>query len=318
MGSPASIGISRFDTLNDLFFGEREAIRLAFDQSGVMLLAQAAPHDSAATAQDLGAARPGRAEHAGRQALRTPGSRSPFRPWRWSARSDSTATGHSRSDWYSFAGHAGDIMSFETISNVLPGNGRPLDTILRVYDSAGNLLASNDDELESRDSLDLRSSRFRPTASTSCRSTPSPRTPPRIPLQGDYVLYMTSFKIGAERGRRQHAGRRAGQRRPVRRPGEQSVPAGSGLTGPVTVIGGNGADILDRSASSQTRSQSSPRRATRPSRKCSARRPPSSSRPGCRARPYPREGCSTSPRRSPTRTIGHLLAGPGRPQHQSR
>src|SRR5205823_5726703 len=55
MGSPASIGISRFDTLNDIFFGEREAIRLAFDQSGVILHAQAAPHDSAALAQDLGA-----------------------------------------------------------------------------------------------------------------------------------------------------------------------------------------------------------------------------------------------------------------------
>ena len=46
MGSPASLGISRFDTLNDLFFGEREAIRLAFAQSGVILPAQAAPHDS--------------------------------------------------------------------------------------------------------------------------------------------------------------------------------------------------------------------------------------------------------------------------------
>ena len=34
MGSPASLGISRFDPLNDLFFGEREAIRLAFAQSG--------------------------------------------------------------------------------------------------------------------------------------------------------------------------------------------------------------------------------------------------------------------------------------------
>src|SRR5205823_13450605 len=34
MASPRAVGISRFDTLNDIFFGEREAIRLAFDDSG--------------------------------------------------------------------------------------------------------------------------------------------------------------------------------------------------------------------------------------------------------------------------------------------
>src|SRR5216684_4429144 len=54
MGSPAAIGTSRFDTLGNIYLGEREAIRLAFDDSGAVINAESGPHQSFATAQTLG------------------------------------------------------------------------------------------------------------------------------------------------------------------------------------------------------------------------------------------------------------------------
>ena len=159
------------------------------------------------------------------------------------------ANGRSRSDWYAFSGRAGDVMSFETISIVLPGNTHKLDTILRVYDSAGNLIASNDDELESQDSLifDLRlpaDGRYSVQVDTFAED------PAQNTSQGNYVLYMTSFAIGLGGG---------GGSTLVAGPGSDVLLGGQGNNlfklapdaGPVTVISGTGADILDRSASAQ-------------------------------------------------------------------
>ena len=51
VASPASVGTSRFDSLNNLFFGEREAIRLAFDDTGTTVFEQSTPHQSFASPQ---------------------------------------------------------------------------------------------------------------------------------------------------------------------------------------------------------------------------------------------------------------------------
>ena len=252
MGSPASVGISRFDTLNNIFFGEREAIGLAFDQSGVKILAQTAPHSSASTAEDLGAL-PG---------LVVPntlaaGSLNAGKTFAVGAEAivghiglDPT-TGNSRSDWYSFAGHAGDFMTFEAISSVLPDNPEPLDTILRVVDSAGNVLASNDDELESHDSLILdfkvpADGRYFVQVDTFSND------PAHNTSQGNYVLYMYSFNTGTSLG---------GGSTLIAGAGHDTMYGGNGndlfrlspgvVTGSVSIIAGNGADVIDQTAAPQ-------------------------------------------------------------------
>ena len=250
MGSPASIGISRFDTLNDLFFGEREAIRLSFAQGGVIVPSQAGPHDSAATAQELGAL-----PQLSVPNTLVPGTLNYAQLFDVSAVAvvgsiGLDAGGHSRSDWYSFSGQAGDIMSFESISNVLPGNAHSLDTILRVYDAAGNFLASNDDELESRDSLifDLKlatDGRYYVQVDTFAQDLSQNTS------QGDYVLYMTSFTIGSGSG---------GGSTLIAGAGNDVLSGGQGNNlfrldpnaGATTIISGSGADILDRSAAPGT------------------------------------------------------------------
>src|SRR5262249_37761999 len=153
MGSPRSIGISRFDSLGNISFGEREAIRLAFDASGVKVASQSAPHGSLAAAQDLGdlpglvvpnTLLPGEANYGKTFAVGAVAV---------GGHIGLDNNGHRTDDFYSVHGHARDSMSFEAISGVLAGNTQPVDTMLTVYDSAGNVLAFDDDELESTDSL---------------------------------------------------------------------------------------------------------------------------------------------------------------------
>ena len=223
MGSPASVGTTRFDTLNSLYFGEREATRLAFDLSGETILAQAAAHGSVAAAQSLGTL-PGLSvpNTLGAGALNAGKS---FGVTALAVRGTiglDLTNGRSRPDWYSFTGRGGDWMSFETISNVLPNNKLPLDTILRVYDSAGRLLAWNDDEPESKDSLiqDLllpADGRYFVQVDTYA-ADPAANT-----SQGNYTLYLTGFHIGPSLG------------------GGSTLVAGNGTD---TVVGGSGTDLM--------------------------------------------------------------------------
>ena len=53
IGSPATIGSDRFNDLGDLFFGEREAIKLAFNERGVVVGYSTESHASHATAIPL-------------------------------------------------------------------------------------------------------------------------------------------------------------------------------------------------------------------------------------------------------------------------
>src|SRR5205823_3573367 len=74
-------------------------------------------------------------------------------------------TGFSESDFYSWTGKAGDLVTIEALSKALTRlGGNTIDPILRVYDAGGNLVAFyggsavNDDQFEPTDSglLDLR------------------------------------------------------------------------------------------------------------------------------------------------------------------
>lgn len=68
------------------------------------------------------------------------------------------ATG-GESDFYAFTGKAGDLLNLEIYSNALTGRvSNPIDSVLSVYDSSGNLVpyytttATSDDTFESQDS----------------------------------------------------------------------------------------------------------------------------------------------------------------------
>src|SRR5262249_19009351 len=66
-------------------------------------------------------------------------------------------TGHSQDKWYSFAGKQGDLMNFDVLSYHLTRITDPVDTVLTIYDSNGNVItyynskAQNDDTFESVD-----------------------------------------------------------------------------------------------------------------------------------------------------------------------
>jgi hypothetical protein len=159
MASPESVGSTLADAVNGVYLGEREAIKLAFDASGVVVNEQAGPHGTFAAAQALGqlpalsvpnTLRPGD-RHYGQTltvgALDVVG-----------AIAIDPTTGRSESDVYSFAGRAGDLYDLAVLSGTLPRMANPIDSVVRLYDASGKLLATSDDDFESHDSslLDVR------------------------------------------------------------------------------------------------------------------------------------------------------------------
>ena len=165
LGSPASVGSTRFNDLNDLFFGEREALKLAFafaTDADVFTSESPAAHSTIATAQPLSLA-----------TLAVPNTLSQgvnaakdlfFQVQSVEGTIElDQATGQSESDVYSFAGRAGELLNIDVFSNSLArytnnGNDGFVDTVVRVYDSSGNLVpyfagvAENDDIFEPTDS----------------------------------------------------------------------------------------------------------------------------------------------------------------------
>ena len=163
ISSPASIGSTRFNDLRQLYFGQREAIKLALafsDESLVRTNELVAPHTTQSTAQPLGLvtlAVPNLATSGVNkdklflvQATSVMGS-------------IGLAGATSESDWYSFAGAAGDMVTIEIMSQALKryyaSHTSSIDSVLRLYNAAGQLVqtygtdAVNDDEFESSDSL---------------------------------------------------------------------------------------------------------------------------------------------------------------------
>ncbi|MBI3465607.1 MAG: hypothetical protein HY000_21520 [Planctomycetes bacterium] len=155
MASPASVGSSANDALADPFFGEREAIKLAFASGGAVLNEQAGDHGSRATAQGValaGLAMPN-------TLVKGTNAAKVFAV----AAADVVGfielgpDGHSQSDFYSFQGSAGDLINVEVMSRGLARIANPTDSIVRIYDTAGNLVAyftstaSTDDQFENPD-----------------------------------------------------------------------------------------------------------------------------------------------------------------------
>jgi hypothetical protein len=172
IGSPATIGSDRFNDLNDLYFGEREAVKLSFNERGAVVVEPAMPHRDSSTAAPLTLARldvPNTLSsglNAGKQFLVT--ALDIVGTIELNA-----ATSHSESDWYSFAGRAGDVINLDVYSSGLSRLSdqqnpqlHTIDSVVRVYRMNGDALepvpyfggvAENDDQFEPTDSslLDL-------------------------------------------------------------------------------------------------------------------------------------------------------------------
>ena len=172
IGSPASIGSTRFNDLNNLFFGEREAIKLAFANSnpsqttttnfgGNSALALAAPLSMVTLAVP-------NTLSSGQNATKNLYVQLSSVLGQIEVDSATMGTARSKSDWYSFTGRAGELINIDVFSNSVGRFGTGLngamisddfvDTIVRVYNLNGQLvqyydgLAENDDIFEPTDS----------------------------------------------------------------------------------------------------------------------------------------------------------------------
>lgn len=154
MASPLSVGTTLADATALTFFGEREAIKLAFAETGEVRRERAvAPggHGTFATAEPLGVL-PGLAV----PNTLAPGSANFGKEFDVSALAvvgEIVLAGErSEDDVYSFTGRAGDLMNLEVVSaSTRPLRVNPIDGVLRLYDTAGTLLAESDDEFETTD-----------------------------------------------------------------------------------------------------------------------------------------------------------------------
>jgi Ca2+-binding RTX toxin-like protein len=206
MASPDSVGTTLFDAVGNTYFGEREAVKLAFNDTGTAVAEQAGMHQSPQTAQALTLA-----PLAVPNTLQ-PGSQDYGKTFVVNA-SDvvgsigiDPTTGNSADDYYQFTGKQGQLFNFEVMSNSLTRITNPIDSVLRLYDANGKLLAVNDDEFEIQDSilLDvtlptdgtyyLEVDTFTPDGATDGSDQASiPHNDPHDQDTGNYELFVYSF-----------------------------------------------------------------------------------------------------------------------------
>lgn len=166
MASPASTGQTLFEAVQDTFFNERSAIKLAFNNTGTTINEAAGAKGSLAAAQALSLS-----------SLLVPNTVPQFIPGtatptvNFGKEFDVSAIAvlgnldvAGQLDFYSFAANAGDLFNFEVISEAATTGGffrygNRIDSLISILDSSGNLvpwyggLAQNDDEFEGFDSL---------------------------------------------------------------------------------------------------------------------------------------------------------------------
>ncbi len=207
MASGASVNATLEDAINDPFFGEREAIALSYGENGSPTNEQVAPHYSMAAAQPIALA-----------PLVVPDT--DLEGVDADKVFDVTAAdvvgylgetdGASNTDFYSFTAQAGTLISFQLMSALLtrnvadPGtpptdyNQGPFDTYLAIYNSSGQMIASNDDSFQDSDSsiIDLT---LPATGTYYAMVTSSPKSVSlNEPLSGDYELFMYTFATAAD------------------------------------------------------------------------------------------------------------------------
>ena len=154
LASPASVGTSIADAARDLFFGERESIKLAFNEIGQArneVAANAGSHATPATAEDLSSL----AQLVVPNMLPATGFANSGKEFDVSAMTvvgelkTTNAANSTEIDYYKFTGMAGEIVNVELLANsIQPLRGDAFDGALAINKSDGTLLAENDDDFE--------------------------------------------------------------------------------------------------------------------------------------------------------------------------
>jgi Ca2+-binding RTX toxin-like protein len=198
MGSPASVDVTVQDAAATPYFGEREAIKLAFDWSGTSIPEPAGPHDTFATAVRLGddtglpgltvpnTLKPGEAHYG------TNGVPNTFAVGAESVLGDLVIPGDR--DLYAFTGLAGQVFTFDLLSENIKRFGPDVfDGVLQLLDSSGHVLATADNDFESGDPtlLDVplpADGMYYVAVSANQSAT------------GKYYLYGYTFSVGPDRG----------------------------------------------------------------------------------------------------------------------
>ena len=109
------------------------------------------------------------------------------------------APGQSNTDFYSFTGQAGTLINFQAMSVVLTRAAGPFDAYLAIYNSEGQVIASNDDSFQDPDSTIIDFTL--PYSGTYyAMVTSSPKSVAlHEPLTGDYELLIYTFGTGSSR-----------------------------------------------------------------------------------------------------------------------
>jgi Ca2+-binding RTX toxin-like protein len=154
LASPASVGSSIADAMRDLFFGERESIKLAFDDIGQTRLESSFAinsHSTLASAEDLGTL----AQLVVPNNLPTTGFVNSGKLFDVSALAVvgdlkfGTTANSTEVDYYKFTGRGGEVVNVELLANsLLPLRGDAFDGALQIFQADGTLLAENDDDFE--------------------------------------------------------------------------------------------------------------------------------------------------------------------------
>ena len=149
MASGASVDETLFQAIDDPFFGEREAIVLAYGEDGTPIIEQTTPHYSIADAQPV-ALEPLVVPDTDLEGVDADQS------------FDVTAAdvvgylgeddGTSLTDYYSFTAQAGTLINLQVLSAVLNRPQGAFDTTLTVYDANGDVVAFNNDSFQDTDS----------------------------------------------------------------------------------------------------------------------------------------------------------------------
>lgn len=166
MASPASLGQTLNEAVTDTFFNERSAVKLSFANSGSVVNEDAGLRSTIATAQSLSLS-----------SLIVPNTIPQFIPGTTTPTTNYgktfdvravTALGSlsiaGQQDFYAFNATAGQLFNIEVMSQALTPGGSfrysdRIDSILTIYDGAGNIIpyyngtAQNDDEFETTDSV---------------------------------------------------------------------------------------------------------------------------------------------------------------------
>ena len=150
MASGASVHATLFDAVADPYFGEREAIKLAYGEDGTPTIEQTAPHGTMVDAQAIAL-----------EPLVVPDTNldgvNADRVFDVTAADVAgylgrDALGNSLTDFYSFTADAGTLINLQVMSRVLDRPAGSFDATLEVYDSHGNTVAFDDDSFQDQDS----------------------------------------------------------------------------------------------------------------------------------------------------------------------